>query len=72
MKTGGRAYFPFRVEDLEQHFEDIHNELTHQYIILYRPEPLKTDGLYHTFELRVKGRKELLVRVRPGYFAPRM
>jgi VWFA-related protein len=71
-KTGGRAYFPFRVEDLEQSFENIHNELSHQYIILYRPEPLKTDGLYHTFELRVKGRKELLVRVRPGYYAPRM
>jgi VWFA-related protein len=71
-KTGGRAYFPFRVEDLEQSFENIHNELSHQYIILYRPEPLKTDGMYHTFELRVKGRKELLVRVRPGYFAPKM
>ena len=71
-KTGGRAYFPFRVEDLEQSFENIHNELSHQYIILYRPEPLITDGLFHTFELRVKGRKELLVRVRPGYYAPRM
>jgi Ca-activated chloride channel homolog len=71
-KTGGRAYFPFKVEDLEQSFENIHNELSHQYIILYRPEPLTTDGLFHTFELRVKGRKELLVRVRPGYYAPRM
>jgi VWFA-related protein len=71
-KTGGRAYFPFKVEDLEQSFEDIHNELNHQYIILYRPDPLKTDGLFHTFELRVKGRKDLLVRVRPGYYAPRM
>ena len=71
-KTGGRAYFPFKVEDLEQSFENIHNELNHQYIILYRPEPLKTDGLFHTFELRVKGRKDLLVRVRPGYYAPRM
>jgi len=71
-KTGGRAYFPFRVEDLEQSFENIHNELSHQYIILYRPDPLITDGLFHTFDLRVKGRKELLVRVRPGYYAPRM
>ncbi len=24
---------------------------------LYRPESLKTDGPYHTIELRVKGRK---------------
>jgi Ca-activated chloride channel homolog len=71
-ETGGRAYFPFKVEDLEQSFENIANELTHQYIILYRPDPLKTDGLFHPVELRVKGHKELIVRVRPGYYASRM
>ena len=54
------------MEDLAQSFENINNELTHQYIILYRPEPLKTDGLFHPIELRVKGRKELSVRVRHG------
>jgi Ca-activated chloride channel family protein len=71
-KTGGRPYFPFKVEDLAQSFENIQNELTHQYIILYRPDPLKTDGLFHPVELRVKGHKELNVRVRPGYYASRM
>ncbi|SPE39218.1 von Willebrand factor, type A [Candidatus Sulfopaludibacter sp. SbA3] len=71
-KTGGRPYFPFKVEDLAQSFENINNELTHQYIILYRPEPLKTDGLFHPVDLRVKGHKELIVRVRPGYYAPKM
>jgi Ca-activated chloride channel family protein len=71
-ETGGRSYFPFKVEDLEQSFENIANELRHQYIILYRPEPLKTDGLFHPMTLRVKGRKELIVRVRPGYYAPKM
>ena len=71
-KTGGRAYFPFKVEDLAQSFENINNELTHQYIILYRPEPLVTDGLFHVMDLRVKGRKDLIVRVRPGYYAPKM
>lgn len=71
-ETGGRAYFPFKVEDLEQSFENIANELTHQYIILYRPDPLKTDGLFHPVELRVRGHKELIVRVRPGYYASRM
>lgn len=71
-ETGGRAFFPFKVEDLEQSFENIANELRHQYNIFYRPEPLKTDGLYHTVELRVKGRKDLLVRARKGYYAPKM
>ncbi len=49
-ETGGQAFFPFKVEDLEQSFENIANELRHQYNIFYRPEPLKTDGLYHTVE----------------------
>src|SRR5579872_1872667 len=71
-ETGGRAFFPFKVEDLEQSFENIANELRHQYNIFYRPEPLKTDGLYHTVDLRVKGRKELVVRARKGYYAPKM
>jgi Ca-activated chloride channel homolog len=71
-ETGGHAFFPFKVEDLEQSFENIANELRHQYNVFYRPEPLKTDGLYHTVELRVKGRKDLLVRARKGYYAPKM
>ena len=60
------------MEDLEQSFENIANELRHQYNISYRPEPLKTDGLFHPIELKVKGRKELMVRVRPGYYASKM
>jgi VWFA-related protein len=71
-ETGGRAFFPFQVEDMEQSFENIANELRHQYNISYRPEPLKTDGLFHTVDLRVKGRKDLVVHVRKGYYAPKM
>src|SRR3954463_3611480 len=57
-ETGGRAFFPFQVEDMEQSFENIANELRHQYNLSYKPEPLKTDGLFHTVDLRVKGRKD--------------
>jgi VWFA-related protein len=71
-ETGGQAFFPFKVEDLEQSFENIANELRHQYNIFYRPEPLKADGLYHTVELKVKGRKDLVVRCRKGYYAPKL
>ena len=71
-ETGGRAFFPFRVEDLEQSFENIANELRHQYDLSYKPEPLKTDGLFHTVEVRVKGRRDLVVHVRKGYYAPKM
>ncbi|MBM3724550.1 MAG: VWA domain-containing protein [Acidobacteria bacterium] len=69
-ETGGQIFFPFKVTDLAQSFENIAHELRSQYNILYRPEPLKTDGLFHKVEIRVKGRKDLMVRTRKGYFAP--
>lgn len=70
-ETGGIAFFPFKVQDLSQSFENIANELRHQYNLLYRPEPLKTDGLYHKVDIKVKGRKDLIVRARKGYYAPK-
>jgi VWFA-related protein len=69
-QTGGQAFFPFKAQDLSQDFENIANELRHQYNVLYRPEPLKTDGLYHPVDVKVRGRKDLIVRARHGYYAP--
>jgi VWFA-related protein len=71
-ETGGQAFFPFKASDLSQSFENIANELRHQYNVFYRPEPLKVDGLYHPVEIRVKARKDLVVRARKGYYAPKL
>jgi VWFA-related protein len=71
-ETGGQAFFPFKVEDLSQSFENIANELRHQYNIFYQPVPLKADGLYHAIEIKVPNRKDMVVRARKGYYAPRM
>lgn len=70
-ETGGLVFFPFKVQDLAQSFENIANELRHQYNVLYRPEPAKTDGLFHEVGIKVKNRKDLIVRARKGYYAPR-
>ena len=71
-ETGGQAFFPFKVEDLVQSFENIYHELRHQYIISYRPDPLVTDGQFHAIDLRVRGRKDVIVHARKGYYAPKM
>ena len=70
-ETGGLTFFPFKVQDLSQSFENIANELRHQYSLIYRPEPAKTDGQFHAVNIKVKNRKDLLVRSRKGYYAPR-
>jgi len=70
-QTGGVAFFPFQASDLNQSFENIANELRHQYNLFYRPEPLKNDGLFHEVHIKVRGRKDLVVRARKGYYARR-
>ncbi len=71
-ETGGISLFPFKVDDLSQSFENISNELRSQYNLLYRPDPVHTDGLYHTIDIRVKQKKDMVVRARKGYYAPRL
>jgi Ca-activated chloride channel homolog len=70
-QAGGVSFFPFQAKDLNQSFENIANELRHQYNLFYRPEPLKNDGQYHEVQIKVRGRKDLLVRARKGYYARR-
>jgi VWFA-related protein len=71
-ETGGATFFPFKVEDLAQSFENIANEMRHQYSILYRPEPMITDGGYQTVDVRMAGRKDLVVHARKGYYRPKL
>ncbi|MFZ0641449.1 MAG: VWA domain-containing protein [Candidatus Acidiferrales bacterium] len=67
-ETGGRAFYPFRVDDLAQSFLDIGNELRSQYLIGYTPPYKEADGQFHKVDLRVD-RKGLTVRSRKGYYA---
>lgn len=67
-ETGGRVFFPYRVDDLAQSFLDIGNELRSQYLLGYAlPNPDAT-GEFHRVDLRVD-RKGLIVRSRKGYYA---
>jgi Ca-activated chloride channel family protein len=68
-ETGGQSFFPVEADELGQSFENIANELHHQYRVLYRPQSVKTDGLFHPVEIRLKGHKDLTVRARRGYYA---
>jgi len=71
-ETGGVAFFPFKAEDLTQSFVNVANELRHQYNVYYRPDPLVADGKYHPVSVRVRGRKDLVVHARKGYYAPQL
>ena len=67
-ETGGRAFFPYRVDDLGQSFLDIGDELRHQYALAYSPGNRAPDGRFHSIRIQV-GRKDLIVRTRKGYYS---
>src|ERR1700724_2038545 len=61
-ETGGRAFFPYHVDDLDQSFQDIGDELRNQYSIAYLPTNYVLDGRYH--KIRIEGPEH------KGYQAP--
>jgi len=68
-ETGGRAFFPYHVDDLDQSFQDIGDELRNQYSIAYIPTNSILDGKYHRIRIDVPEHKGYQVRARRGYFA---
>jgi len=66
--TGGRAFFPYYVDDLNQSFLAIGDELRSQYSLAYAPLGRLVDGKFHTIKIIVD-QKDLIVRARAGYYA---
>jgi Ca-activated chloride channel homolog len=68
-ETGGRAFFPYHVDDVAQSFLDIGVELRSQYSLAYVPTNSIADGKYRKIRIEVINRKDLDVRTRKGYYA---
>lgn len=69
-ETGGRAFFPFRTEDLAVNFREISDELRAQYALTYVSTNAVRDGSYREIEIRPHD-DDYEVRARPGYYAPK-
>jgi VWFA-related protein len=70
-ETGGRAFFPRGEEDLDKAFALIDEDLRSQYILSYGSSNEARDGSFRAIQLKIKTRKDLTVRHRRGYFAPK-
>jgi Ca-activated chloride channel homolog len=68
-ETGGRAFFPYHVDDLDQSFQDIGDELRNEYSIAYSPTNYIMDGRYHKIRIETPNHKGYQVNARRGYFA---
>jgi len=74
-RTGGRAFFPKKQEDLQAAFTEIEQELRTQYLIAYSSTNKKRDGAYRRIAVEITNpdlqKEKLQIRHRPGYFAKR-
>jgi VWFA-related protein len=68
--TGGRAFFPYKMKDIKNSFSAIADELRSQYVVSYRPADFDADGRYRSIAITAL-KKDLQVRARKGYYAPR-
>ena len=67
-QTGGRVFFPYKIDDLAQSFLDIGTELRSQYFIGYSPLVPLSQGKYRRIDVQTD-RKGLVIRARKGYYA---
>jgi Ca-activated chloride channel family protein len=69
--TGGQAFFPTAIKDLDKAYEKVLAEIRAQYTIGYQSTNTTTDGAWRKVDVKVvrKDAKDLRVRARKGYFA---
>jgi Ca-activated chloride channel homolog len=70
-RTGGIAFFPRTLDEVDQISSTVARDIRNQYTIGYKPTTPKTAGGYRAIrvEARASGHGKLTVRTRSGYYA---
>jgi len=70
--TGGEAFLPRSLTEVVPICEGVAREIRNQYTLAYVPTNQRQDGLYRGIQVKAgpRGGRRLLVRTRPGYYAP--
>ncbi|MEP7338244.1 MAG: VWA domain-containing protein [Acidobacteriota bacterium] len=71
--TGGRAFIPKGHRDLADAFVQLERDMRQQYLLAYEPKNDTLDGTFRKLEIRLANRnaKDLKIRHRKGYYAPK-
>ncbi|MDQ3486582.1 MAG: VWA domain-containing protein [Acidobacteriota bacterium] len=71
--TGGQAFFPTSISELDKMYDKILREISGRYSLGYVSTNLKMDGTWRNVKIRVVNKPELKdvkIRTRAGYYAP--
>ena len=69
-ETGGRAFFPDKIDELETVYKEIAAELKSQYYLSYEPANTAWDGRWRKISLSAP-KANVEIRTRSGYYAVR-
>ncbi len=72
--SGGQSFFPRSLEEVEATCVQIARDIRNQYTLAYYPTNAKKDGTFRTVKVDAvpsRSREKLVIRARPGYFAPK-
>ena len=68
-ETGGRSFFPAKLDDLNGVYAEIADELASQYTLGYSSKNAKRDGAYRRIVVQID-RPNVMPRTKRGYYAP--
>jgi VWFA-related protein len=68
-QTGGRSFFPQKVDDLNSVYGQIADELASQYTVGYTSKNPRVDGAFRRIVVQL-ARPNVTARTKQGYFAP--
>jgi Ca-activated chloride channel family protein len=72
--TGGQAYFPKSLDEVGETCQQVARDIRNQYTLAYYPTNRKKDGTFRMVRVDAvhpQGHVKLVVRTRPGYYAPK-
>ncbi len=67
--SGGMAYYPELLSEVEEIAEKVAHEIRNQYVIAYSPSNAELDGTYRRIKVEVDAKGRPQVRTRSGYYA---
>jgi len=72
--TGGEAYFPKSLDEVETTCRQVAHDIRNQYTLAYYPTNTRKDGTFRNVRIDAflpNSKSKLVVRSRPGYYAPK-
>ena len=69
VESGGLYYKAQRIEDLDDIYTRVMDDLSQVYSLGYRPTNQKHDASWRTVKIQVTNRPDLTTRAKPGYYA---